>query len=333
MIASALEAGGVPRADIRSVIMADGGEGTAEALNGAHPGAIEGVYEFDGDKALLLSCEHAGSSAASLAGRPLSRRSSYALGAALRTALESGRYSRLYVGIGGTFTADGGAGFLQALGWSFVGDCGRTLQPGISPADIASSVKAIVPPPRESIDRLRAALCGLADVKASLCSRSTLSALDFLSQKGLADTAEEAMIDSAFHVLLRLLGRDGASGCFDGAGGGLGFALSTVIGAPCISGAGFVLDRAALTPREISLIITGEGCIDSQTLGGKVVDSVNAWGRRQSVPVLSVGGVVRGKPPYPCVISTMSAADAPPASPSEAAERLFRAIVGANINL
>ncbi len=312
--------------EIVTLPMSDGGEGLAEALDAVPTGAGKSVYILPqtGD-ALLASSDYCGRLQYGVYGVSILDRSSYALGVAIRNAVAHGSgFGHCYVGVGGTMTADGGAGMLQALGFGFLTRSHRLVDRPVTPRILLDDVVAVRYPDECCAGILRTRLTALSDVSASLVS-PPLSALDFIAQKG-ADADEGECVGRALVRLRDLTG--GGESLIDGAGGGIGYALASVIGAETLSGAEFVIARRVAPLTGIRLIITGEGCIDSQTSGGKVVDALNRFGIRRGIPVLSVGGCVKGNPSYRYVVATapyVSGNVLPTAK--EAADNLRKAIL------
>ncbi|MDE5683089.1 MAG: glycerate kinase [Muribaculaceae bacterium] len=272
------------------VAMADGGEGTAEAL-GARV-ATNKYYEYTAaDSTLTAYIPSCGENLPwqPLVCRrdiPLRQRTSREVGAAIRHAAESGAYSRIDIGIGGTLTADGGLGMLEGMGYVIERD--------------ADGLPVSIKQPALLADFYRKSLRGLADVCAPLYSESGLSAMSFISQKG-ADGKDREWCAALFRRLRQIFpGRD----THGGAGGGIGFALESIVGCSVISGAPVILEKALtdLTPR---LIITGEGRLDAQTSGGKTVSAVCAYASRRGIPAVIFCGTtadgVSFDNVFPCV--------------------------------
>lgn len=256
--------------DIRVLPMADGGEGTAEAL-GAVP-TSDGFFEYrraDGTTAAYISS----CGTATPGEPPLRCRSSIATGRAIRRAAESGRYSRIDVGIGGTRTADGGMGLLEGMGYTIERDDDGLPLSIIAPTSLAPIYR----------DTVR----GLADVGAPLYSECGLSAMSFLAQKG-GNEADIAFCSKLFRRLTSLYGTGGIHG---GAGGGIGFALEVAAGCEVTFGAPVILKKALQGLPKPSIIVTGEGRVDAQTDGGKTVAAVFAHARRLGIPAVAFCGV------------------------------------------
>lgn len=274
-------------AELRSVMMADGGEGTPLAL-GAEPIAdVPGAYELPGGDALVMSCELCGPG---LEERAPELRSSSALG---RTVLQLAgmAYPRIYIGVGGTRTADGGAGFLQALGWLFYDSQGNEILTELSPAVLCARGLSRVEAPEMKFPEI-VGLCDVACPILPLPSSGGLSAMDFIRQKGFVSASQIECARTAFQLVSTFV--ESSTAHYGGAGGGLGYAIGAIPGAECRFGAEFIMDKNIETFRRVSLIITGEGCIDAQTSGGKCVEAVRRFGAGNHIPVLAVGGKVLG---------------------------------------
>ncbi len=300
-IAEGLRAAGV---GARMVLMpmADGGDGTAAILQ---PLLGAGAHVVE---------SHACIGPDAFRGLPPMLRSSHALGMALR---EAPAAMPLLVGIGGTACCDGGAGMLQALGMKAWRADGSLIEEPLTPQALAGVARVDF----SDIDSACVSrLTALADVHASLLpdSAGMLSALDFAPQKGFTDMEALARALAAW----RRLAGGGRCSAVDGAGGGVGFAIASVLGAPFADGASFVADAyGGDALRGATLVVSGEGCIDSQTGAGKVVAEMARRARAAGARFLAIGGSVRGTHPFQTV-----AVDSPgtplPQSPAEAAARL-----------
>jgi glycerate 2-kinase len=297
-----------PAARAMLVPLADGGEGTVEALHRAWGGEmIESVVPGPAGMPVVpswLHCPERGvavAESASCLGHGLvsaSRRDplrarSTGLGL-LPTAIAAAAPRRILVGVGGTATNDGGLGMASALGWS-------PRPPDESDADIGhtlSRIELLAPPPRSPLADI--AVIALVDVDNPLCGPQGTTAV-YGPQKGVR--AEDVpRVDAAMGHWSAVVRRDvrgvdpASPGA--GAGGGLGFALAAFAGAELCSGAEAVLEAAGFDDllRYADLVITGEGRIDAQTARGKVVCAVAAAAARAGVPVVAIGGRAQGAP-------------------------------------
>lgn len=232
--------------------MADGGEGTARTIAANSPWQCRGEWYYNS-----LTREAAVDSSAVIGLQLINpgtrtdilTATSAPLGTLLNTIAESGA-QRIYLGIGGTSTCDGGEGMLDALS------------------------------PRHN---WRSLLVGLSDVAVPL-----QDALMFAPQKG----ATPEQLPLLAERLRRVQKRFGGVSKWDGAGGGIGYAVASAIGAECVSGAEFVLSRYNIDWQLIDLVITGEGRIDAQTERGKVVSVVSAAAKAHGVRCIAIGGCV-----------------------------------------
>ncbi len=279
LVAERLKSAGIT-ASLKLSPLSDGGEGASDALM---PGAIkvaQGVYEREGIR-LVVSSELVGFSAFNRSGLPLMQRSSIALGRAIDSRHPT------YIAVGGTATSDCGAGFLQGLGAVFYDSANRRIDRNLCPATLHLVARA-------DISALRHYdIKGIIDVRASLCD-GPLTALDFAPQKALKGENISGLRDALSHFQSVA----GGASEWDGAGGGLGYAIASVCGAPCISGAEAAIDGLNVDWQDVKLVITGEGCVDAQTAkGGKLVDAIYHKASKLGIPVLILYG--RVEPPLP----------------------------------
>ena len=316
-IADGLRRAGISE-EIRLWPMADGGEGTAEILRA--------TATDDADFRVMAASESVGMGCFDLETKRLIDRSSYAFGEAIvRELNELDDRGTLLIGIGGTAVSDGGAGLLQALGYRFYGADRRLISEPITPR-LLKDVRRINPPKDNYlIQRLKERGLLLCDVRASLLpeSRTPLSALDFARQKG-GDAHQIGIITEALNRLRSIF--DVRPTLVDGAGGGIGYALGAVIGCRAMPGGDIILERYLKINPSPRLIVTGEGQVDSQSYGGKVVDAVNRYGRFNSVEVVTVGGRVVGRPPYPKVVAASKEDEPLPTTKEEARHRIVEAV-------
>lgn len=302
-----------PRADLRSRPMADGGEGTLDAVlaavgdqgtrgsldvqgaGGAPLASAFGLLQRDGDRTAVIEVAHVvGITDAAGMRTPVTERSTRGVGELVRTLLDAG-LRRFMIGLGGSSTNDGGAGLLAALGMRFVGVRGETLAP--TPAALASlaSVDASALDPR-----LREVeLTIMSDVSNPLCGPLGATAI-FGPQKGVAED-DRPTIDRTLARLASLAeaavhappGDPVAQRAGAGAAGGLGFALQ-LLGGRFASGAEVVAGLVGLADalRDADWAITGEGRSDAQTLLGKAPYVVAQAARNAAVPVSLLSGAV-----------------------------------------
>lgn len=265
--------------------LSDGGEGIATVLMPGGRRVAPGVYADDSGRFLAVSSEIVGFGAFDGKDIPLMQRSSYALGRAVASV---GRGRPVSVAVGGTAVSDGGAGFLHGLGARFFDADGHEITDQITPDRIFNIASADLAP------LAGYNLSGIIDVKASLTGPG-LSALDFARQKALPGENLELLPQALEH----LQGVLGGHSEWDGAGGGLGYAIASVLGAPCRSGAEVALEAVDIPWNEVELIITGEGHVDAQTVhGGKLVDAVWRLAVSRHVPCVVAYGMADSGLPY-----------------------------------
>lgn len=293
------------QAQIRVLPMADGGEGTAEALMAGVGGQYHTVTVLDPLKRptpaqfAMLSDGTAVIEMASASGLVLLTQqerdpavtTTYGTGELMRAALDLGA-KRLFIGIGGSATNDGGAGMARALGVKFYDADGNELpEGGLALRDLALvDIKGL---DRRLFDVPVAVAC---DVTNPLCGKLGASWV-YGPQKG-ADEALCAQLDAALTVygsaLDALCGRQIADEPGAGAAGGLGAGLIAFCGGRLCSGAAEVARLLNLEEqvRWADLVITGEGRIDRTSAMGKVLCGVGALGRQYGKPVVAFGGSV-----------------------------------------
>lgn len=288
--------------------MADGGEGTTEAVTAALGGTLErvrvhgplgdeveavfGVAGAGRGPVAVLECASAsGLHLLSERRRDPRRTSSRGTGELIAAALEH-RPRQVIVGLGGSATNDGGAGMAQALGVRMLDAEGLDLRPGGAALLALSRIDATGLDPR-----LRDVVCfAAADVNHPLTGPTGASAV-FGPQKG-ASTQDVALLDAALGHLAVIAARDLGASLRDepgaGAAGGLGFGLMAFLGARVRSGVEVVAEALDLRRRveAAALVITGEGRLDAQSLGGKVPAGVLELAREAGVRGIAVCGEV-----------------------------------------
>lgn len=286
-----------PDDQVTLVPLADGGEGTLDAVDAAVSGAkrhhLTGVTGPDGRQVatsfLVLDDGTAVVELAAACGLPLMREldplaaHTIGLGEVIAAALATGARS-LAIGVGGSASTDAGMGALTALGLRLLDGEGAELPPGGAALRRVHRVDdtALTPPPQGGVEVL-------TDVASPLTGPDGAAAV-FGPQKG-ASPDDVKVLDAALTHLAGHLGGDpGAPGA--GAAGGAGYGFATLWGARLRSGseaiAGLVgLDEAVA---EADLVITGEGWLDATSFVGKVVGAVTGTARRHGTPLAVVAG-------------------------------------------
>lgn len=308
-VASFLEQGFAahcPQCRIVGVKVADGGEGTVEAIASIKPvnwfcvqvsdplgrriPARFAVSDDDGTALMEMS---------QASGLPLLQRrernplvtSTFGTGELIGAALDKG-YRKFIVGIGGSATNDAGTGMLSSLGVKFLDKNGRVLE------GCGQNLEKI-----EHIDlcgfdpRLKDCLFEIAcDVDNPFCGQRG-AAYVFGPQKGASPLVVERLDKGLEHfalVVRRELGKDIAATPGAGAAGGLGGAFLAFFNSVLKTGVDVVLDSIGFDSiiEGADLVITGEGKMDFQTASGKTPYGVLMRARRQGIPTVAVAGMV-----------------------------------------
>ena len=300
---------GVPGATAIQRPMADGGEGTLDAVlrasgRAASRGEIEvegaggapiragyGVVDRGGSRTAILECAQvvAITDAAGMS-VPVASRTTTGLGRQLRALLDRG-VRRFMIGLGGSSTNDGGAGLLVALGLRLLDASGRDVEP--TPDGLADLARADA----SALDA-RLAACEItimSDVDNPLAGERGATAI-FGPQKGVAPgdiAAIDATLARYAAIVESATGRRASERPGAGAAGGLGYALM-LAGGTMRSGAEVVADLIGLDAAlaDADWAITGEGRSDAQTLLSKGPCIVADHARALGVPVTLVSGAV-----------------------------------------
>lgn len=292
----------LPDLEVHQLPVADGGDGTVDAVvaagftlvpvraSGPTGVPVRASYARRGDLAVIEMATVCGLLRLP-AGRPDPlHASSYGLGEVVRAAAYAG-CRRVVLGIGGSASTDGGAGFLQALGARLLDDHDRSMPARGLPLDGTSY----------SLDLagLDPALRGLEITVASDVDNPLFgtrgAAVVYAPQKGAAPQ-DVNRLDAALRrwadAVAAVTGTDRSAEPGAGAAGGVGFAALAVLGAALRPGIQIVLDLIGFAEHlpHCRLVITGEGALDEQTLAGKAPAGVSAAARSAGVPVVAVAG-------------------------------------------
>jgi glycerate kinase len=292
-----------PDAEILLRPMADGGEGTVDAVLAAVGGErreqmvcgplgepVTAHWGWLGDGCAVL--EMAAASGLHLLPREkrdATRTSSHGTGELIRAALDAGA-RRITLGLGGSASNDGGAGLLQALGVRLLDTDGHELAPGgLALARLERIDLSGLDPRLRDVELLIA-----ADVDNPLCGPSGASRV-FGPQKGASAQQVEALDAALAHyarVASATLGEDHSAYPGVGAAGGLGFAARAFLGASFRSGIELIAELSGLAEalQGADLLITGEGRLDAQSLHGKTPVGVARLARAGKVPVVALAG-------------------------------------------
>jgi glycerate kinase len=286
--------------------MADGGEGTVQALVDATKGQIITVEVTDplGNRikagfGILGTQDTAVIEMATASGLPLvpgDKRNpmlttTYGTGELIRSALDKG-CRKLIVGIGGSATVDGGAGMVQALGVRLLDKNGNEIPRGGGGL--------------EHLDHI-----DVSSLDPRIAETSTIVACDvdnplvgprggpevFGPQKGATPEMVKMLdrfLDKYADIIKRDVGVDVKNVPGAGAAGGLGAGLMAFLGAHLRSGIDIVIEASGLEKylKDADIVITGEGKIDRQTIYGKTPIGVARTAKKYGVPVIAFAGNV-----------------------------------------
>ena len=295
-----------PDANIKKIPMADGGEGTAQSLVDATGGQllvervadplgneIEAEYGILGDRTTAV-IEMAAASGLTLV--PIDRRdpyvtTTYGTGQLIKAALNRG-CRKLIIGIGGSATNDGGAGMADALGAKLLTSNGKSISPGgwglgaldtINLSDLDSRLGATATVVACDVDNPLTGANGAAHV--------------YGPQKGATPEMIETLdanLARFASIVKRDMGKSVADIPGSGAAGGLGAGLIAFLNAELKSGVEIMIDAVQLEKQleGASLVVTGEGEINFQTVFGKTPVGVAKIAKKLGIPVIAIAGSI-----------------------------------------
>lgn len=296
-----------PKAEIDLVPIADGGEGTVDALVAATNGTIretlvKGPLETgssvrakwgilgDGKTAVIEMAEASGLPLLRHDARDAMNSSTYGTGELVKAALDEG-VSTIILGIGGSATNDGGEGFARALGAKFYAICGNELPPGGAALKHLAKIDLSGLDPRLAKTDIRVA----CDVDNPLCGPRGASAV-FGPQKGASPEQVEEL-DAALAVFSqKAVDATGKANVAEtpgaGAAGGLGAGLMYFSNARLLPGVTLILEAVNFDERvkTASFVFTGEGRTDFQTAYGKAPVGVALNAKKYGIPVFCLSG-------------------------------------------
>jgi len=297
-----------PRYKVQVFSLADGGEGTIKALGNVYGCKTRSVIVKDplGRKiktyfgensetgtALIEMSMACGLTLLEERERDVLHTSSRGLGDMMMAALEDG-CRNFIIGIGSSATNDGGSGMLRALGYRLLDRNGETIPEG------AIGLSHIASIDESGVDARwkECSISVICDVDNPLLGENGCS-LVYGPQKG-ADFATAAKMDRWMSFYLEAVKeiRPRATGDCAGAGaaGGVGFALSVLLGGKLMSGGEAIAKATGLSEaiEDCELVITGEGKLDSQTRHGKAPMRVAKMAKANEIPVIALCGAVSG---------------------------------------
>ena len=286
--------------------LADGGEGTVEALTrgmngryekitvtdplGRPTDAVYGILE-DLHTAIIEMSAAAGITLIDAKDRNPMNTTTYGVGEMIKDAIGKG-CRHFFIGIGGSATNDGGIGMLQALGYGMLDTEGKQVSLGAKGlAELVSITdEDVLPELKECTFQIA------CDVKNPLCGELGCSAI-FGPQKG-ATPDMIAQMDSWLgkYALLTANRYKKADSNYPGTGaaGGMGFAFLSYMNAELRSGVQIVLEETKLEEyvKDADIVVTGEGCLDGQSVMGKAPIGVAALAKKHHKKVIAFAGCV-----------------------------------------
>jgi glycerate kinase len=309
--ASAMERGiraVIPNAEIDKIPMADGGEGTLEALVASTKGQFKEVEAVDplgrpmnGQYGILGDGRTAIIEMSAVSGLLLLKKeernplntTTYGTGQLIQNALESG-CRELIIGIGGSSTNDCGTGMAQALGVRFFRNdkteildkmCGRFLG-DVTAIDVSGLHPAIQ----------SSHITVACDVKNPLLGENGCARV-YSRQKGATPEVVKQLEKNMtlfIDVAEKTTDRSVRNVPGSGAAGGLGAGLMLFLGAELLPGINLIMDACGFSERirDADLILTGEGKIDNQTVFGKTIAGIALRAKARNIPVIAFAGAV-----------------------------------------
>ena len=292
-----------PEAEIDVFPISDGGEGLLEALKkyyntetvkievtGPQFSKVKASYGYNAERKLAVM------EMASAAGLPLVKgkknpktATTYGVGEMIHDALDRGA-ADFIIGIGGSATNDGGIGMLSALGFRFFDEDGRKVSPN------ALGLKDLASIDVTGVDkRLKKCRFTVAcDVDIPLCGDNGCSKI-FAPQKGASPediTEMDEWLDKYAELTRKVILKSDKNISGSGAAGGMGFAFRSYLNSELKPGIDLVIAYTGLETaiKEVNLVITGEGRIDSQTSKGKVVSGVARVAKKYGKKVIAFCG-------------------------------------------
>lgn len=295
-----------PEAEVVVKPLADGGEGTTDALieglkgekitcmvTGPMGKPVEAYYGILADKetAVMEMAQAGGITLVPEDGKDPKRATTYGVGEMILDGAKRG-CKKFIMGIGGSATNDGGIGMLKALGVQFFTSNGT---------DVGEGAEALEKIHRVSIEDINPLLKDAefrvaCDVKNPLCGNFGATYI-YGSQKGVLEGDKEAIdlgMAQYAKVTAKLLCKDASNMQGAGAAGGLGFAFSSYLNASLLPGIELILDVIHLEEelKGADIVITGEGRLDAQTAMGKAPIGVAKRAKAHGCKVLAFAGGV-----------------------------------------
>ena len=295
-----------PDADIYISPLADGGEGTVDAIIAANGGEtvkvtvhnplgklIESRYGFikETKTAIIEMSAAAGITLISEDERNPLNTTTYGVGELILDAISKG-CRKFIIGIGGSATNDGGIGMLQALGFEFLDCNGNQVPFGAKGLEEIVDIKT-----DKAVKELKGCtFCVACDVKNVLCGENGCSAV-YGPQKGATPQMIKDMdlwLENYAEKTKEVIPTANKNAEGTGAAGGLGFALLSYLNATLKSGVDLVINETGVEKyiKNSDIVITGEGRLDGQSYMGKAPIGIAKLAKKYNKPVIAFSGCV-----------------------------------------
>lgn len=289
-----------PECEVVGFPIADGGEGTMEAFASSLVGEKITIDSVDSNNSPIKATYFISNNVAYmdvatciyLVSTKIKNpfiTTSYGVGLMIKDAIIKG-CKKIIIGLGGSSTNDGGAGLLSALGVRFFNEENKKFIPTGGTLDQIISINT------SELDRLinNVEIIGMCDVSNPLLFENGASRI-YAKQKG-ATEEETFILDkkmNAYHnIILKHGYKDYSSFNGAGAAGGIGYSIITLLHGKLEKGIKVLLEALNFENKlkDVDVIFTGEGNIDSQTLNGKVVDGIREVASLHKIPVVVIAG-------------------------------------------
>lgn len=295
-----------PDAEVIVKPLADGGEGTTDALiegmkgervdltvTGPMGTKVQAYYGYlEETKTAIIEM----ASAAGITLVPTDRQdplaaTTYGVGEMINDAIKKG-CRNFIIGIGGSVTNDGGIGMLKALGFVFLDSQGNDVGEGAQALSKVAAISSTRTNPRLAECNFQVA----CDVTNPLCGKNGATYI-YGPQKGVTEDMKEPLDQAMSHyarVCASFLGKDCSLAEGAGAAGGLGFAFLSFLNARLIPGTSLILEAVGLEEelKDADIVITGEGRLDHQTAMGKAPVGVASLAKKYGAKVIAFAGSV-----------------------------------------
>ncbi|MBF0288022.1 MAG: glycerate kinase [SAR324 cluster bacterium] len=296
-----------PDSLVETLLLSDGGEGFVTALthqngqihyqevHGPLDTTVQACYGILSEKnvAVIEMASASGLELVPAAQRNPMKTTTYGTGELIHAAMEN-RSEHIYIGIGGSATVDGGTGMAQALGVHFFNKEGQRFTNNMTGGDLINIRRISTQNLSPLVQQTQFTVA--CDVNNPWLGPQG-AAFVFGPQKGATPEMVQELdagLKNLAGVIKRDLGVDVADYPGGGAAGGLGGMLYALLQAEMRSGIEIVLEQIGFADciKNSDLIVTGEGRVDSQTVGGKTISGVVKAARKYKVPVLVIGGSI-----------------------------------------